>query len=226
MICHGQRSQKSSIMDIRAVIRQSSNLEPEEVFDSVVRSIESYFSRRVNDLQELKARECKKLKGDVWEEFCYQYLLSLEKYTSVWKWKEVPPEVKETLGLHRREDNGIDIVCKQGKKFIAVQCKYRKRGKVPWSTLSTFVGMCSTTGPWYRCLVMTNCKGVTRKVARREGDVSWCGGTFRKRTPREVWMRMAGFDTEGQKLGGEKVKSIEEMKLARLKKFCPDSEDK
>ena len=86
-------------------------------------------------------------------------------------------------------DNGIDIVCLKIdadglEKYSAVQCKYRKNitQTVTWTTLSTFIGLCAVTGPWDEHIVMTNCKGVSRRTGVPKGpkDRTIAYGTFKK----------------------------------------------
>jgi hypothetical protein len=142
---------------------------------------------------DLKVRDNKKLKGDVWEVFCQTYLQVTGKYQEVWLWNQVPDEVRAALRLTSRVDNGIDIIASTTTGYTAIQCKYRGKtnGSVPWGTLATFVGLCAATGPYEKHIVMTNCRGVTRRVPRGPKDKSICYGTF-KGLSREMWMKMAG----------------------------------
>lgn len=191
------------------VIRRllSSNLEEKQIFAALFNEIEKYHGRPVTSVSDLRTRDNKKLKGDLWEQFCHLYLshLTLDDnttrlYNTVWLWKDVPREFLQVIGLRSdtKVDNGIDIIAiRSTGEYEAVQCKYlgNPDKTVSWSTLSTFVGLCNLSGPWNRHIVMTTGKGVTRKVPRTTKDISWCRGTF-KSIPRTMWMKMAGTYTE------------------------------
>lgn len=172
-----------------------------KIFDGCVEAIEIEYGRPVTNLCDLKKREDKKKKGDLWECFCRDWLLASDKYKNVWLFQEWMNYCSEkqisTKGLKTKQDNGIDIIVELNNgKYGAIQCKYRKdMKKVTWNTLSTFIGLCERTGPWEQYIVMTNGKGVTRKVPMSKKDKSICVGTFR-RTHREQWLKMVGLYQE------------------------------
>jgi hypothetical protein len=182
----------------------------EPLFEGLRDEIERYHGRRVATLSELRSRENKRLKGEVWERFCQLYLASLPCaqgeaqsamcYSEVWLWREVPSEVLGELGLWAgRLDVGIDIIAhrRDGGGYDAVQCKYlgNPERRVSWRSLSTFVGLTRASGPWRKCIVMTNGKGITRNGPRLKGETSYCRKTFRG-IPRETWLRMGGLFVE------------------------------
>ena len=180
------------------------------IFDYFIETMEFYYSRAVSNMNDLKKRDDKRERGNTWEEFCLLYLQATGKYKAVWLLKDMPQDVSERIKLPKKMDNGIDIVAQlKGKeeKYIAVQCKYRKKlsGKVSWTTLSTFTGLCAVTGPWHEHVVMTNCSGVTRKVPKGPKDHSICRGRFRA-TKRSLWTKVAGLGV-GQKLN-KKTKEV------------------
>lgn len=200
------------------------------VFLGLVEAIEQYYSRPVSTMLEMRARDNKKAKGDVWEAICKEWLIACGRYEAVYLLHEVPDAIRESHKV-KRVDNGIDIVAKTKTGYVAVQCKYRKKGKVPWTTLSTFVGLCAVTGPWEKHVVITNCSGVTRRIPRGPKDASICLGTF-KATKREVWLKMAGTYVEhkltppgvqaSETLVEDKVESkpsVEELRALRLKHY-------
>ena len=209
------------------------------IFDGCVQTIEIHYGRPVTNISDLKKREDKKAKGDVWEQFCRDWLMASDKYKNVWLFNDWVKYCSEnnipTMGLKTKQDNGIDIIAEIGnKKFVAVQCKYRKdqTKKVSWFTLSTFIGLCERTGPWNEYLVMTNCKGVTRKVPKSKKDKSICIGTFRA-TTRTQWLKMVDLyventlnksEKEAKNEGKNEVEeepklSLEALREIRLKKF-------
>jgi hypothetical protein len=181
-----------------------------KIFDRLLDEIQKYHSREAHTLNELKDRDNKKIKGDIWERFCVLYLENLEayyknnnninkKYINVWLWKDVPNNVLSALGLKiTKVDNGIDIIAETyDNKYHAIQCKYlgNTDKTVSWATLSTFVGLCARSGPWDRQIVMTTGKGITRKVPKTDKDLSICIGTFRGLS-KEMWMKISGIYTE------------------------------
>lgn len=172
-----------------------------DIFDGCVEAIELEHGRPVTNLCDLKKREDKKKKGDLWELFCRDWLESSDKYRNVWLFQDWIVYCSEKghslMGLKTKQDNGIDIIAETlDGTFVAIQCKYRKdKKKVTWNTLSTFIGLCERTGPWSQYIVMTNGSGVTRKVPKSKKDKSICIGTFRG-TSRTQWLKMAGLFEE------------------------------
>jgi hypothetical protein len=171
------------------------------IFDGCINAIELEYGKPVTNLSDLKKREDKKKKGDIWEKFCQDWLLASDKYKNVWLFQEWIRYCSEKQcipkGLKSKQDNGIDIIAElEDGTFVAVQCKYRKdMKKVTWNSLSTFIGLCERTGPWVQYIVMTNGSGVTRKVPKSKKDKSICIGTFRG-TSRTQWLKMAGLFEE------------------------------
>jgi predicted helicase len=78
-----------------------------------------------HSLTELRSRENKKKRGDIFEEFCTLYLLNIKKYSNVWLLKDVPENILVKLQL-KRQDMGIDIIVENNGLYKAVQCKYKK----------------------------------------------------------------------------------------------------
>lgn len=199
----------ASTFDVEKHIREilSDGKEQPCIFDRLLARFETYSSRAAGSIYEIKRRDSKKAKGDGWESFCHFYLSRVLQYHRVWMWKEIPEEVRQYLKLKSRVDNGIDIVAQEtaNSAFIAVQCKYRKRTDqtVTWTTLSTFVGLCAQTGPWLQHLVMTNCKGVSRKtgVERTVKDKTIAYGTFKNLTRAQCTMAEPGSDSAYHRVG-------------------------
>jgi hypothetical protein len=186
---------------LKKTITQFLSVPNANIFDGCVEAIEIEHGRPVTNLCDLKKREDKKKKGDLWEVFCRDWLEASDKYKNVWlfhDWVDYCSEKQiSSKGLKSKQDNGIDIIVEfTNGKYAAVQCKYRKdMKKVTWNTLSTFIGLCERTGPWEQYIVMTNGRGVTRKVPKSKKDKSICVGTFRG-TSRTQWLKMAGLYDE------------------------------
>jgi hypothetical protein len=146
-------------------------------------------------------------------------------------WKDVPQTVRDNLKLTSpRVDNGIDIVAQMSSQsgYVAVQCKYRKNIKqtVTWTSLSTFVGLCAVTGPWDRHLLMTNCRGVTRKVPKTPKDFTIAYGSFCSNFTWDKCLKINGQQNKGQ-LIGERINQvsnddIDMIRAIRLSKFGLD----
>jgi len=87
----------------------------------------------------MRTRDNKKIRGDIFEEFCVLYLIHVKGY-SAWRLEDVPDDILQKLSL-KRKDMGIDIVVSHGDNFYAVQCKYKtptsRKSSVSWSALST-----------------------------------------------------------------------------------------
>jgi predicted helicase len=225
------------MMNIKTTITKALSVPNANIFDECIHAIELEFGKPVTNLSDLKKREDKKKKGDTWEQFCKEWLLSLDKYKNVWTFQEwmkfCIENNKSSFGLKTKQDNGIDLIGQLNTgNFVTIQCKYRKdKKKVTWNSLSTFVGLCERTGPWAQYIVMTNGSGVTRKVPKSKKDKSICIGTFRA-TERTQWMKMAGLYVENKltecslvedKSEKEEIitnqPSMKELREIRLQKF-------
>jgi hypothetical protein len=189
------------------------------IFDRVLDKFEKYSTRAASTIGEIKRRDNKRSKGNGWEDFCEFYLKRVLKYKYVWTWKEIPPHIRAELKLGSKVDNGIDLVARFNDScgFVAVQCKYRQdiRKTVTWTQLSTFVGLCCQTGPWDRHIVMTNCKGVSRRtgIPKTSKDQTIAYGTFKNIT------RTDCMTEEPESFPKMKSITLNELREARLAKF-------
>ena len=220
--------------DVEKTIREilSDSNESKCIFDRLLEKFECFSERPVSSLGEMKRRDNKRLKGLGWEKFCQFYLSKVLQYNSVWLWNEIPENVRTYFKLKSKVDNGIDIVCMRltengHMQFSAVQCKYRKKTTqtVTWTTLSTFIGLCAVTGPWEEHIVMTNCKGVSRKTGIPKGpkDKTIAYGTFKNLSREQCLKSSPNEASKYQSLNDSKPegqpKTIEELRAARLAKF-------
>lgn len=193
------------------------------VFECLMEEIYSYYERKVTNMDELKQRENKKLRGDVWEDICQRYLKArfADSYEEVWRWNQVPDELRKQLKLVRKEDTGIDLIVRTtsragAKEYIAVQCKLRKKGDLPWRTLSTFLALCDRTGPFSQHLIMTNAARISRQVPAGPKERAYCAQTFRG-TKLHVWEAMLGRKPVFlAPKGSEKPRTASDLRLARL----------
>lgn len=179
--------------------------EPEQVFSLLVQDMLAYYNRPVHTLTELKKRDLKQSVGRTWELFCKDWLLAQRNSKGVPLYVAVHDAVdkKGELGLGK-QDIGIDLVAEAriGNKTVyhAIQCKWRKKGLVTWTQLSTFLALCSRTGPWVCHRVMTNSTGVNWKKMKGDKDRCTARGTFAA-TDRLTWMATAGVQSQGHVLG-------------------------
>jgi hypothetical protein len=165
---------------------------PTNLFDEFILECQKWYSQPAHSLVEMRKRDNKKIRGDIFEEFCVLYLKHIKNYEKVWRLEDVPEDLLTKLSLKRR-DMGIDIICENNNIFTAVQCKYKKRGKaVSWKELSTFYALCMRSGPWEKYIVMTNCEYANHMGQKTEKDLSICIGTFRG-ISKEDWIKMCGL---------------------------------
>jgi hypothetical protein len=193
------------------------------LFDEFITECQKWYEQPAHTFTEMRTRDNKKIRGDVFEEFCVLYLKHVRGYTNAWQLEDVPDNVLGGLGLGR-VDVGIDIICEHKGKYTAVQCKYKKhtgyksKTIVTWKQLSTFYALVLRTGPWEKYVVMTNCDYVRHMGKKTEKDLSICLRRFRQMT-KEQWTSMCGL--EGHKVSETKSKvlSPEDLRAARLARF-------
>jgi len=199
---------------------------PANLFDEFIAECQKWYEQPAHTFTEMRVRANKKIRGDIFEEFCVLYLKHVRKYPNVWRLEDVPTEILETLSL-KRQDMGIDIICEKDGKYTAVQCKYKKhtghksKTIVTWSQLSTFYALCMRTGPWEKYVVMTNCDYVRHMGKKTAKDLSICQKTFQNIT-KEQWTQMC--ELEGNVVEGAQAtvkqptpEELRELRLARFK---------
>jgi hypothetical protein len=202
---------------------------PVNLFDEFLVECQKHYEAPAHTFVEMRNRDNKKVRGDIFEEFCVLYLKHVKGYSQVWRLPDVPDDVLATLAL-KRPDVGIDIICEKGGKYTAVQCKYKKhvshkKNIVTWKQLSTFYALVLRTGPWEKFIVMTNCD-YTRHMGRKTSkDLSICLRRFQS-TTKEQWTKMC--ELEGDALapagGGPPVLNPEQLRAARLSRFTKAGE--
>jgi hypothetical protein len=148
----------------------------------------------------------------------------------VWLWRDIPYDLRQTLGL-TNQDMGIDLIVKKHGRWCAIQCKWRKpqtrrrvpghprieTNKVPWADLATFYSLCERSGPingWYQKIVMTSAEGVKRIGGIRPGDVSICLGRWRALDGTD-WFKM--LEVEGRRVTDSPLTSVPPANLDQLR---------
>ena len=180
-------------MDLHTLLHEIFLRSPINLFDEFLLEVQKWYETPAHTLTEMRTRNNKKIRGDIFEEFCVIYLKYVKGYDTVWLLSEVPDHVLEALKV-RRQDMGIDIIVSTGNEYYAVQCKYKKHSNRPknilsWNALSTFYAMCLRTGPWMKYIVMTNCDYTRNQGKKTEKDLSICLKTFQG-ISKENWLKM------------------------------------
>lgn len=171
-----------------------------------------YLVLKSHTMKDMK-RNIMREKGDVFENLCYEALRANAfpgiPLTYLWKFKDIPADIRTSLGLSDR-DMGIDLVGCTTTHWVAFQCKYRKKPnkakrpdgqfnkwQVSWSELSTFLAL-ATNNSFGQLVIMTSAKGVNW-----QGNYNHRCKVFARETflgiSRDIWDKMCG-DT-GYKLG-------------------------
>ncbi|WP_210250098.1 restriction endonuclease, partial [Microvirga aerophila] len=112
--------------------------------------------------------------GDTFERLTQLYLQTQPEYQSklrsVWRWSEVPDEVRARLGLPAT-DEGIDILAEtfQGELW-AIQCKFHSNPDraVTRQELGTFVALASVAGLSQRVVAHTSSKPIRKRALMGE----------------------------------------------------------
>ena len=199
--------------DYKPVIAKAlSDGEATDIFDRLVLAIEDYYFRPVSTISGIKkkGRRSTTRKGCGWEVFCRDWLLVTKRFDVVYLLKDCPVELRESLKLPSG-DIGIDIIAGKNvpapkeegvstlpsTSWSAIQAKYREpiHTTYLYADLATFNSTCRDSGPWVFEIVMTNCKGLSRKKGlgpRPSGARSVCYKSF-KNTSRAVWESLCGY---------------------------------
>jgi len=196
---------------------------PVNLFDEFTRECQKWYEEPAHTFTEMRTRDNKKIRGDIFEDFSVLYLKHVRGYTNVWRLENVPEHILGGLGL-KRPDMGIDIIAEKGGKYTAVQCKYKKHNTIKknvlsWKSLSTFYALCLRTGPWEKYIVITNCEYARHAGKKTSKDISICLKTLQNIT-KEEWTRMC--EIEGHKIEDTitvRVPTLGEVRAARLARF-------
>jgi hypothetical protein len=205
-------------MDLRQQLHKVFLKSPKNLFDEFIQECQRWYSQPAHTLQELRTRDSKKIRGDIFEDFCVLYLKEVKRFQEVWLLEDLPDEHLALLSLKRR-DMGIDIIVKHEGEWYAVQCKYKsptegKKSYITWSALSTFYAMCLRTGPWAKFIVMTNCDYTRHQGPKGPKDLSICLGTFRS-TSSDEWLKLCNVSGNVMKKQTDTL-TQEEMRALRL----------
>jgi hypothetical protein len=200
----------------------SCSLTSENVFDKFIMLCQDYYEKPCHSLQEMKQMKSTKLKGDIFEHFCYLYVKHVMKIDEVWFLADLPNDIRTLLKLGK-SDLGIDLIAKNNNKYIAIQVKYRKQTKkntlIGWKELSTFFALVYRTGPFEKHIVFTNVNGIRHVGEKMDKDKSICIGSLRK-IKQEEWLNMIG--SIGQKINyinDTHTMTVDDLRQKRLAYF-------
>ncbi len=209
-------------MELKNVLHQILLSAPNNLFDAFMIECQKWYDQPAHTFTEMRTRDNKKIRGDIFEDFTVLYLKHVYSYKNVWRLEDVPTEVLTKLSM-KRQDMGIDIVAQTSDdKFVAIQCKYKKhrsikKNIVTWKSLSTFYALCMRTGPWEKYVVVTNCEYVRHQGKKTSKDLSICIKKLRNIT-KEQWTLMC--ELKGNTLQEESKKlTPEELRALRLARF-------
>jgi len=195
------------------------------MIDELINICESFYNKPAHNLQDLKNRNTK-LKGDIFEEFCYRYMKICYQLKEVWYYKDVPIEIKEELNL-TKNDMGIDFIGINNKnEYYAIQAKYRKRKKgkktgITWKQLSTFYALALKTGPYKKHIVFTNADYV-RHIGKKTKLDQTINYNVLSKVSHFDWMKIANYDESFDESFDESLDeslSLEQIRLKRLLYF-------
>lgn len=112
---------------------------PKNYFDEFIKECQAWYSKPAHTFTEMRTRANKKIRGDIFEEFCVLYLKEIKGYESVWRLEDIPEEILQSLSM-KRKDMGIDLVVSIGGEFYAVQCKYKaptvRKSSISWTLMA------------------------------------------------------------------------------------------
>ena len=169
-----------------------------------------------------KVKNYTKIVGDLWEDFCVQYLIKIENYNCAYKLQDCDEEILNRLGLKKR-DVGIDIVAYDSENNpVAVQCKYRKKcQRLSWRDVATFDALAMRTGPYVKRIIMTTSISIHREGACLKEDV-FMGKTHFESLVWSKWLEIAGLGKGNIIESNNTNLTLEEIRQKRIQKLSPN----
>lgn len=174
--------------------------------NDVINICDSYYQRPIYNMKDLKLRN-KKIKGDIFEAFCYLYLLNIYNLKNVWYIYDLPISVQQKLNLTNK-DMGIDFIGqdKEGY-FYAIQAKFKKRNSnqkviVSWRQLSTFYALCLKSGPYKKHIIITTANYV-RHIGLKTDKDETIGYDKLSKIDHFDWIKICNYNNSLNKLSNE-----------------------
>ena len=78
------------------------------IFDTFIEKCKFYYEQPAHSIAQIKLKQNTKLKGDIFEHFCYLYFSKVKGWETYFL-QDVPSNLKTQLGLDR-VDLGIDLI--------------------------------------------------------------------------------------------------------------------
>ncbi|CAH6420293.1 Restriction endonuclease [uncultured virus] len=133
------------------------------VFDEVISAIEYEFNKPARDIKEMKDRANKKKKGDIWEQFCKDWLLGTGNYSQVWLLDEYNQEFHHIVPKIVPDKTITTIKDIKHQEYISKQSGPMNRTFISKQDNGIDIIAQTTTGQWFAI----QCK------YRNKGKVSW-----------------------------------------------------
>lgn len=157
---------------------------------------DSFYQKPAHSISDLKLRN-QKIKGDIFEAFCYLYLINIYKLNNVWYISELPIEIQNRLNITNK-DMGIDLIGHDSQdNFYAIQAKFKKRNgnrkiMVSWKQLSTFYALCLKTGPYKKHIIITTADYV-RHVGNKTQKDETIGYNKLSKINHFDWLKLSNY---------------------------------
>jgi hypothetical protein len=78
-------------MNLHELLHQIFLRSPTNLFDEFLLEVQKWYETPAHTFTEMRTRNNKKIRGDIFEEFCVFYLKYVKNYDTVWLLSEVPP---------------------------------------------------------------------------------------------------------------------------------------
>ena len=92
-------------MDLRHELHKVFLRSPTNLFDEFIKECQRWYSQPAHTFTEMRTRDNKKIRGDIFEDFCVLYLKEIRGYQDVWLLEDLPEDLLTSLSLKRRYGN-------------------------------------------------------------------------------------------------------------------------
>ena len=80
-------------MDLKKQLHAILLRSPKNLFDDFIKECQEWYSQPAHSLQEMRVRDNKKVRGDIFEDFCALYLKNVKGFDEVWLLDDIPEEI-------------------------------------------------------------------------------------------------------------------------------------
>jgi predicted helicase len=193
-----------------------------DIFEEFIKILNDNYNKPCQTIQDIKNVQNTKLKGDIFEHFCYLYgtkCLNLKMFFI----KDMPYTYLAKLNM-QKNDLGIDLIgIDNNNNYYAFQVKYRKPNKyksktiIGWKDLSTFFALVLKIDGFHRHVVFTNVDGVRHIGGKSNKDQTIAKGTLQN-IKYEDWLKMANIKGHILNVNNAQL-SIEEIRKKRIERL-------